>query len=184
MNGELRVGPVGTEHAGELYTVQCAAYVSEARRYRTVEIPPLNETLAEVEKEIADPNVLVLGAWLGSRLVGSVRGRISGALMEIARFAVAPDQQGRGVGRDLLAAMEAATPASVETLWLVTGSLSESNVRFYQRSGYQLAGTTLDPVGIEIVRMWKFPSRNSQSRNMQSRNFPSRNIQDRNFPDR
>jgi ribosomal protein S18 acetylase RimI-like enzyme len=168
VNAELRIGPVGIEHAGELFTVQRAAYVTEARRYGTVEIPPLNETLAEAEKEIADPDVLVLGAWLGARLVGSVRGRPEGvgprqgvgddtadALMEIARFAVAPDVQGRGVGRDLLAAIEAATPAQVETLWLVTGSLSESNVRFYQRSGYRVTGSMLDAVGIEILRMQK-----------------------------
>lgn len=164
MNEQLRIGPVGIEHAGELFTVQCAAYVSEARRYGTVEIPPLNETLAEAEKEIADPNVLVLGAWFGTRLVGSVRGRISGALMEIARFAVAPDLQGRGVGRELLAAIEAATPAQVETLWLVTGSLSESNVRFYQRCGYHPAGSMIDPIGIEILRMRKSRNGNTQNR--------------------
>ena len=155
----MRVGPVGVEHAGELFTVQRAAYVTEARRYGTVAIPPLVETLAEVEKEIADPDVLVHGAWLGPRLVGSVRGRVSGSLMEIARFAVAPDLQGRGVGRDLLASIEAATPAQVETLWLVTGALSADNIRFYQRAGYQPSGTSVDSVGIEIIRMWKFPNR-------------------------
>lgn len=155
MTDELRIGPVGIEDAGELFTVQRAAYVSEAQRYGTVGIPPLNETLAEAEKEIADPHVLVFGAWLGTRLVGSVRGRVSGALMEIARFAVAPDVQGRGVGRELLAAIEAATPAQVETLWLVTGSRSEGNVRFYQRCGYELTGSLIDAVGIEILRMQK-----------------------------
>lgn len=155
MSLDLRVGPVGAQDAGELFTVQRAAYVSEAQRYGTVHIPPVAETLAEVEKQIADPNVLVHAAWLGHRLVGSVRGRLAPPLMEIARFAVAPDMQGRGVGRALLAGIEAATPAEIETLWLVTGSLSADNIRFYVRSGYRRTGTLTDAVGVEIVRFEK-----------------------------
>ena len=158
MTGGVRVGPVEPDDAGELFTVQRAAYVTEALRYGFV-IPPLLETLPELAKEIADPSVLFHGAWSGGRLVGSVRGRVSGASMEIARFAVAPDMQGRGVGRALLASIEAATPAHVDELWLVTGSLSEDNVRFYERSGYTATGSMLDAVGIEIVRMKKFRDR-------------------------
>ena len=168
MSGEVRVGPVEPDDAGELFTVQRAAYVSEAQRYGFV-IPPLLETLAELAKEIADPNVIFHGAWLGQRLVGSVRGRVSGTSMEIARFGVAPDVRGRGVGRALLASIEAVTPAPVEELWLVTGALSEDNVRFYERSGYLRTGTLLDSVGIEIVRMRKLPDRN----------FPDRKLPDR-----
>ena len=155
MSVELRVGPVRPDDAGELFTVQRAAYVTEAQRYGTVRIPPMAETLAEVEKEIANPCVLVHGAWLGTRLVGSVRGRIAGSLMEVARFSVAPDLQGRGVGRALLTGIEAATPAEVETLWLVTGALSSGNIRFYQRAGYRRTGTSTDAVGVEIVRFEK-----------------------------
>jgi ribosomal protein S18 acetylase RimI-like enzyme len=155
VSAELRVGPVSPEDAGELFTVQRAAYVTEAQRYGTVTIPPMAETLAEVEKEIADPRVLVHAAWLGSRLVGSVRGRIAGSRMEIARFSVAPDLQGRGVGRALLTGMEAATPAEVETLWLHTGALSSENIRFYQRAGYRQTGASIDAVGVPIVRFEK-----------------------------
>jgi GNAT superfamily N-acetyltransferase len=155
VSASIVVGPVGLEHAGELFTVQRAAYVGEAQRYGSAVIPPLAETLVDVEKEITDPRVLVYGAWLGTRLIGSVRGRVAGSLMEIARFAVAPDLRGRGVGRDLLAAIEAATPAEVETLWLVTGSLSDDNMRSYQRSGYRRTGMQVDAVGIEIVRFEK-----------------------------
>jgi GNAT superfamily N-acetyltransferase len=154
----VRVGPVGQADAGEVFTVQRAAYVSEARRYGLV-IPPLLETFAELRQEIADPAVLCHGAWLGARLVGSVRGRVAGACMEIARFAVAPDVQGRGVGRALLASIEAAAPAGVDTLWLVTGSLSTDNLHFYERSGYVRVDTGHDAVGVEIIRMRKPASR-------------------------
>lgn len=163
MSAQPRVRPVEPDDAGELFTVQRAAYVDEARRYGVV-IPPLLETLAELAKEIADPNVLFHGAWLGSRVVGSVRGRVSGPSMEIARFAVAPDLQGRGVGRALLASVEAAAPATVEEFWLVTGALSEDNIRFYERSGYLRADTIRDAVGIELARMRKIPDRKFRNR--------------------
>jgi ribosomal protein S18 acetylase RimI-like enzyme len=158
VSADPRVGPVEPDDAGELFTVQRAAYVSEAQRYGFV-IPPLLETFAELRKELANPAVLCHGAWLGTRLVGSVRGRVADASMEIARFAVAPDVQGRGVGRALLTSIEAATPADVDTFWLVTGSLSVDNIRFYERSGYRRTDTILDPIGIEIVRMRKFRNR-------------------------
>jgi GNAT superfamily N-acetyltransferase len=160
---DVHVGPVDPADAGELFTVQRAAYVSEAQRYGFA-IPPLLETYAELRKELADPTVLCHGAWLGRRLVGSVRGRVAGASMEIARFAVAPDVQGRGVGRALLTSIEAATPADVDTLWLVTGSLSADNIRFYERSGYHRADTVLDPVGIEIIRLRKFRAQKLRDR--------------------
>jgi hypothetical protein len=66
----IRIAVVGPEHAGELITVQRAAYVREAQRY-TAHIPAAARDLAEIDAS----HVLVFGAWLGPRLVGSVRGR-------------------------------------------------------------------------------------------------------------
>jgi GNAT superfamily N-acetyltransferase len=151
----IRIATVGPEHAGELFTVQRAAYVREAQRY-TAHIPPLRETLAEVRAEIDAADVLVFGAWLGTRLVGSVRGRPDGREgMEVSRFAVAPDMQGRGVGRSLLGTLEAAVPAGVRRLWLVTGAASEDNVRLYQRAGYEPVDGYVDDVGVRIVVLAK-----------------------------
>ncbi|HEY3609731.1 MAG TPA: GNAT family N-acetyltransferase [Pseudonocardiaceae bacterium] len=151
----IRIDAVGPEHAGELFTVQRAAYLSEAQRYNA-HIPPLRETLAEVLAEIDASDVLVFGAWLGTRLVGSVRGRPDGRDgMEVCRFAVAPDMQGRGVGRALLGALEAAVPAGVRRLWLVTGASSEDNLRMYRRSGYQPADEYVDDVGVRVLVLAK-----------------------------
>ena len=151
----IRIAAVGPEHAGELFTVQRAAYVREARRY-TADIPPLRETLAEVLAEIDASHVLVFGAWLGTRLVGSVRGRPDGRDgMEVSRFAVAPDMQGRGVGRALLGTLEAAVPAGVTTLWLVAAAGSEDNLRLYRRAGYEPVDGYVDDVGVRIVVLAK-----------------------------
>ena len=41
----VHIGPLGPEHAGEVLTVQRAAYVTEAQRYGSPELPPLRESL-------------------------------------------------------------------------------------------------------------------------------------------
>ncbi|HEY0639148.1 MAG TPA: GNAT family N-acetyltransferase [Pseudonocardiaceae bacterium] len=151
----VEVAALRPGHAGELYTLQRAAYVGEAQRYHEPGIPPLAETLDEVRADIASPRVVTLGAWLGSRLVGAVRGRPDGDRMEVARVAVAPDLQGQGIGSRLLAAVEDAAPPGVAVLWLVAASRSDGNVRLYRRVGYRTVGTAVDHLGIELLRMEK-----------------------------
>jgi GNAT superfamily N-acetyltransferase len=151
--GAVRIGAPGPEHAGEALTVQRAAYVTEAQRYGAPGIPPLVETLEELRADLTAPGVVARAAWLGPRLVGSVRGRVAGEAMEVARLTVAPDLQGRGVGRALLAAVHAAAPPSVTRFWLVTGARSEDNLRLYAAAGYRAAGTVVDPAGVGLVRL-------------------------------
>ena len=119
--------------AGELLTVQRAAYLSEARLHESFALPPLTETLDEIRAAIA--SVTVLKAVAGTRLVGAVRGRADGDTCHIGRLAVAPDLQGNGVGTALLRAIEERFPG-VPRFELFTGGRSEPNLRLYRRFGY------------------------------------------------
>jgi tRNA (guanine37-N1)-methyltransferase len=58
---------------------------------------------------------------------------------------VAPDLQGRGIGRLLLGAIEQAAPADVHELILFTGAGSERNLRMYKKAGYR---PRADPDGL------------------------------------
>jgi GNAT superfamily N-acetyltransferase len=149
---DLHIGPLRAEHAGEALTVQRAAYVTEAQRYAAPTIPPLVETLEEFRGDLV-AGVLARGAWLGPRLVGSVRGRVDGDRMEVLRFSVAPDVQGRGVGRALLTAVHEAAPPAVRVFWLVTGAESPENLHLYTSAGYRVVGTLTDAAGVMLVRM-------------------------------
>ena len=60
---------------------------------------------------------------------------------------VAPDLQGRGLGRALLAHAEAQAPQGVSTFMLFTGERSVRNQRMYHRAGYVDAGPARDPHG-------------------------------------
>lgn len=150
----VHIGPLAPVHAGEALTVQRAAYVTEAQHYNAPNIPPLTETVDELRADIVT-GVLALGAWLGTRLVGCVRGRVAGERMEVARFVVAPDMQGRGIGTALLAAVESAAPIQVRVLWLVTGASSDGNLRLYGRSGYVVVGNRTDAVGVPLALLEK-----------------------------
>lgn len=123
MTDRVTIVPAGVADAGELLTVQRAAYLAEAQRYADPFLPPLTETLDEVRTVLAGPTV-VLAARLGARLVGSVRARIDGGTAHVGRLSVAPDQQGRGVGGRLLTAIEAACAGRVTRFALFTGAAS------------------------------------------------------------
>ncbi|WBC14765.1 GNAT family N-acetyltransferase [Micromonospora sp. WMMA1998] len=134
---DVTIAPAVVADAGEILTVQRAAYLVEAQRYRDVFLPPLTETLDEVRAALTGPDV-VLAARRGPRLVGSVRARIDGDTAHVGRLSVAPDQQGHGVGGRLLAAVEQACAGRVARFALFTGAQSAENLGLYARRGYRV----------------------------------------------
>lgn len=154
MIGALVVDTLGPEHAGEALTVQYAAYLSEGRRYGTTEIPPLVETPDELAADLRRLDVVGFAAWLGPRLVGSVRLRGVGGDGPVAfvRYSVAPDVQGRGIGTALIDAAHAVLPGGTAS-WLVTGVDSAENLALYRRRGYAERGREVDAGGVAVVRM-------------------------------
>lgn len=125
--------------AGELLTLQRAAYVTEAQAHDDPRLPPLTESLVEVRLALTDSSTTTLGIRdEGGRLVASVRMRQppDGDWAELGRFMVAPDLQGRGLGGRLLEVVESSLPASVVEVRLFTGEYSPANLRLYDRRGY------------------------------------------------
>ncbi|HEX6359885.1 GNAT family N-acetyltransferase [Actinophytocola sp.] len=131
----MTIAAAADADAGEVLTVQRAAYVSEARLYDNPHLSALTESLASVREAIASEIVLVARA--GTRIVGAVRGRVEGTVCHVGRLVVAPDVQGMGLGRRLLLAVEARVPASVRTFALFTGDRSASNLGLYRKLGYK-----------------------------------------------
>jgi GNAT superfamily N-acetyltransferase len=148
---------LGSEDAGELLTLQRAAYVTEAQAHDDPRLPPLLETLAEVRADLRSDATTVLGIRDRGRLVATVRVRHDPAdpsTAEIARLAVAPDRQGEGLGTRLLSAAEQHVPAETTVLALFTGEYSHGNLRLYERRGY--TETHRSPAGAhQLVHMRK-----------------------------
>ena len=129
---EIVISPISDADAGEVLTVQRAAFVSEAAIYGSVDMPPLTQTLAELEAELRSESGFT--ARVDGRLVGAIRYVEKDDLLLIGRIAITPDMQGEGIGRRLLEAAEQASHAPVAELF--TGSLSEANLRLYTSCGY------------------------------------------------
>lgn len=135
VNGDgIRLSRISPDDAGEVLTVQRAAFVSEALIYGSPDMGPLTQTLEELRAELATADGWV--ARVDGRLVGAIRARESEGLLLIGRIAIAPDMQGEGIGRMLLEATERSSSAVEAELF--TGSLSEANVRLYESCGYRI----------------------------------------------
>ncbi|TNY37646.1 GNAT family N-acetyltransferase [Thermomonospora catenispora] len=132
----LRIAPAGEDDAGEILTVQRAAYLAEAQLYGDPFLPPLIETLDQLRRALTGTDTLVLKAMRGARLVGAVRGTFGGRTCLVGRLAVAPDAQGQGVGTRLLRALEERAAARADSCALFTGHLSDAGLRLCRRLGY------------------------------------------------
>ncbi len=120
MSDEYRIGRVGVEDAGELLTLRRAAFVTTAQEHGDPNIPPLTQTLGELKADLRNPDVVTLGAWLGPRLVGSLRVLFEGTKATLGRFAVAPDLRGKGVGTSLMRGAVPYLPDDVSEVWVFT----------------------------------------------------------------
>jgi GNAT superfamily N-acetyltransferase len=147
---DLAVSRAVEADAGELWTLQRAAFLTEALEFDFVRTPPLTETLEAVR--VAFSEVAFVKVVDGSRIVGCgrLRQRDNGGWVE--RVCVAPDQQGRGIGSLVVRALEAEAAPTIERFDLYTANLR--NHVFYQRLGYDEIGRFMDGQ-IEIVHFAK-----------------------------
>ena len=133
-DAELRLAEPGD--VAELFTLTKACWVSEALANERLDIPVLHETPAELVADLRNWTTLVLRDH--GRLIGSARGRMGeDGAFEIGRVMVAPDLQGRGIGRWLLERIESLAPEDAGELWLFTGERSSDNLRMYRKAGYR-----------------------------------------------
>lgn len=134
---DLRIDVVEDKDAGELLTVRRAAFVTEAQLYDDPHIPALTQTLDELREDLARPDVVTLGAWSGTRLIGSVRVGLEEDRALLGRLAVVPDMQGQGIGTRLLMAVLAYLPEDTKEVWVFTGQDSKQNLSLYAKHGFE-----------------------------------------------
>ncbi|MGZ4505230.1 MAG: tRNA (guanosine(37)-N1)-methyltransferase TrmD [Nocardioidaceae bacterium] len=146
---DLEVRAARPGDAGELLTLQRACWVQETWTNPGLELDALTEAYDDVLTWIAEGTTLVLLS--AGRLVGAVRGRLHDATWDVGRLMVAPDLQGRGLGRLLLERIEAAAPPEATGFELLTGAGSARNQRIYKKAGYRSRGQ----VRPGVVRMTK-----------------------------
>jgi len=150
----VQAKPVDAEN---ILLLQQMAYQSEALLYQDDSIPALQQTLESLRAQFT--NTLLLKASLAEgRIVGSVRGHVVGNTCHVGRLIVHPNFQRRGIGSDLLNALERQFP-DITRFELFTGHKSAGNLRLYRRHGYQ--EYRRDPIhaGLTMIYLEKHQTR-------------------------
>ena len=129
------IAPATVGDAREILALQKLAYQSEAQIYQDYTIPPLTQTLEEIEADFE--RQLFLKASANGQIVGSVRAYAQQETCFIGRLIVHPDYQNRGIGSQLMREIEKRFP-QVKRYELFTGSRSERNLHLYQKLGYKI----------------------------------------------
>jgi ribosomal protein S18 acetylase RimI-like enzyme len=151
---DVAFGVAVAADAGEILTLQRAAYVTEAQLYDDVRLPALTQSLDELHTELAR-GLAFKATNRDGRVVGAVRAAMKGSTLHVGRLTVAPDQQGKGIGSALLRHVEQAAPAGTRKYALFTGHLSRANIRLYERHGYREVRREPLHAGVTLVHLEK-----------------------------
>lgn len=134
-DANIHIMKADKEDLPKILDLQYLAYQSEARLFDNENIPPLQQTLADVENEYQKGIILkVLDE--GKNIIGSVRAYCDGGTVYIGKLMVHPSKQGQGIGTQLLLEMEKQYPKKRYELF--TSTRSEKNIALYEKLGYKI----------------------------------------------
>lgn len=117
----------------QILKLQYLAYQSEAKLHNNYSIPPLMQTLEDVQKEFQDGIILKATDDTGV-IVGSVRGYTKDNTLYIGKLIVHPEYQGRGISTKLMQMIESEYPSHRYELF--TSDKSVKNLAIYEHLGY------------------------------------------------
>ncbi len=135
------IRPARTEEVADATAVINAAYVVEA----FFKVHPDRTDAQEIAARVARGQVLV--ATEGDAIVGCVAITTEPPEGRFGMLSVAPEHQGRGIGRQLIEAAEARCAArGCDSLSIEVVHLRTELPAFYERFGYAVTGTAPFPV--------------------------------------
>lgn len=137
----------------KILDLQYIAYQSEARLFKNQDIPPLKQTLADVEKEY-QKGIVLKALDDDKTIIGSVRAFCDNGTVYIGKLMVHPSKQGQGIGTKLLIEMEKQYPK--QRYELFTSTKSEKNIVLYQKLGYKIFDEKQATEELRFVYMEKY----------------------------
>ena len=135
---EIDVRPLDladAEVAAVVLELQRRSYAVEARLIGSDRLPPLHESLEELQA----CGETFLGAYVEGRLAAVVSWRFDGATIDLHRLAVLPDFFRRGIGVALLRAALRSEPQASRAI-AQTGAANEPAKQLYRGEGFAELG--------------------------------------------
>lgn len=122
------------EDLQSILKLQMLAYQSEAELLNNYDIPPLKQTISEIEKEFEN-GIILKAANDGGKIIGSVRAYQKDDTVYIGKLIVHPEHQKKGIGTALLHEIEIVCPSARYELFI--SNKSKNNLRLYEKLGYK-----------------------------------------------
>ena len=138
------------EQARRLLSLQRASYQVEADLIGSDAIPPLHETLADLQAS----SETFFGYHLDAQLVGAISYKRAGSVLDIHRLMVHPSTMRRGIAQALLAHVMA-VERGVARLIVATGALNTPARTLYLRQGFTVIGEREVVPGLVITEFEK-----------------------------
>lgn len=137
----------------EILSLQYSAYQSEAELLKNKNIPPLQQTLYDLQEEF-EKNIFLKVIDDDERIIGSVRYFSEGGTVFIGKLIVEPKFQRRGIGTKLLLEVEKLCPNKRYELF--TSNQSLKNISLYERLGYKIFSEKVLSENLTLVFLEKF----------------------------
>jgi ribosomal protein S18 acetylase RimI-like enzyme len=150
---EIKISAAEISDAAEILNIQRFAFHEQAVRHNDFTIPPMKQTLEELEGDFG--KFIFLKAVSDGRMVGSVKARLDNGTCYISRLIVLPECQNMGIGKLLMIAIESRFPEAIR-FEIFTGSLSVKNLAFYKGIGYMPFREGAEGERVILVFMEKF----------------------------
>ncbi|MFF2450285.1 GNAT family N-acetyltransferase [Neobacillus sp. NPDC058068] len=117
----------------ELFELQRASYLVEAKLINFFEIPPLKESM----EELMESGETFFGYFEGDELAGAISYTIDGTELAICRMVVHPNHFRKGIAQCLLAEVEK-NNQQFTVLKVSTGKENSPAKNLYLKNGYKL----------------------------------------------
>jgi len=135
MDMSIRLEAATEQDLDQILRLQKRAFSGQALIYNDFNLPALTQTLDDLKKELTSK--MIYKVTVEGKIIASIRCGITDRILHIEKLIVDPDLQNRGIGTQIMHALEKRYAFAVDRYVLFTGHKSARNLHLYRKLGYK-----------------------------------------------